>query len=188
MKINKGEYGYRKQHKKIQMMITGLLIAAIIIQLVARFFTDNKATKNILTVMAILTVLPMANVASPLLASWKYKTPSAEFHKKMLPYEENGIFLYDLIVTTKECVIPLDGVIVHPAGIYGYCISSRLNISKAEKELRELFKNNRLNVNIRLITDEKSFLRRLDSLKPASEYEDDGTVEYEAQLLKTLSM
>ena len=61
-------------------------------------------------------------------------------------------------------------------------------MGKAEKELQELLKNNRINLKLRLITDEKSFFRRLDSLKPASEYEDDGTVEYAARLLKNLSM
>ena len=63
-----------------------------------------------------------------------------------------------------------------------------LNTGKAEKELQEFLKNNRINLKLRLITDEKSFFRRLDSLKPASEYEDDGTVEYAARLLKNLSM
>ena len=85
-------------------------------------------------------------------------------------------------------MIPLDAAAVHPTGIFAYCTSSRLNTGKAEKELQELLKNNRINLKLRLITDEKSFFRRLDSLKPASEYEDDGTVEYAARLLKNLSM
>ena len=106
----------------------------------------------------------------------------------MVPYEKNGEVLYDLIVTTKDHVIPLDAAAVHPTGIFAYCTSSRLNTGKAEKELQEFLKNNRINLKLRLITDEKSFFRRLDSLKPASEYEDDGTVEYAARLLKNLSM
>ena len=55
-------------------------------------------------------------------------------------------------------------------------------------ELMGLLKNNRIKLKLRIITYEKSFFRRLDSLKPASEYEDDGTVEYAARLLKNLSM
>lgn len=188
MKKNKGEYGYRDSHKRMQLLLTGVLAAAILAQLIARSFTDNQATKNILTVMAILTVLPMANIASPLIASWKYHTPSDSFHQKMISYEKKGMLLYDLIVTTKEHVIPLDAAAVHPAGIFAYCTSARLNTGKAEKELQELLKNNKINLKLRLITDEKGFFRRLDSLKPASEYEDDGTVEYAARLLKNLSM
>ena len=88
MKINKGEYGYRDSHKRVRVLLTGLLAAAILAQLFARSFTDNQAAKNILTVMAILTVLPMANMASPLIASWKYRTPSEAFHQRMVPYEK----------------------------------------------------------------------------------------------------
>lgn len=187
MKINKGEYGYRDSHKRMRVLLTGLLAAAILAQLFARSFTDNQAAKNILTVMAILTVLPMANMASPLIASWKYRTPSEAFHQRMVPYEKNGEVLYDLIVTTKDHVIPLDAAAVHPTG---FCLLHLLPLKtgKAKRKLQEFLKNNRINLKLRLITVEKSFFRRLDSLKPASEYEDDGTVEYAARLLKNLSM
>ena len=55
-KIRKGQYGYRDQHKKSRLLMTGLFVAAIIAQLVARQLTGDQAAKNILTVMAILTV------------------------------------------------------------------------------------------------------------------------------------
>ena len=35
-KIRKGQYGYRDQHKKSRLLMTGLFVAAIIAQLVAR--------------------------------------------------------------------------------------------------------------------------------------------------------
>ena len=58
MKIRKGQYGYRDQHKKSRALLTGLFAAAIIAQLIARQLASEQAAKNILTVMAILTVLP----------------------------------------------------------------------------------------------------------------------------------
>ena len=48
--------------------IIALLALFIIAQLVDRSFTDNDSVKKILTVMAIVTVLPAANLASPLIA------------------------------------------------------------------------------------------------------------------------
>ena len=141
MKIRKGQYGYRDQHKKSRALLTGLFAVAIIAQLIARQLASEQAAKNILTVMAILTVLPMANLASPLLASWKYRTSERAFYEKARAYEGKCTMLYDLIVTTKE-----------------------------------------------QIRDPHAFFRRLDSLKPASEYEDDGVVAYAAALMKNLSM
>lgn len=188
MKINKGQFGYRDHHRKIRLALVLIFAAAILAQLGARQLTDNQSAKNILTVMAILTVLPMANLASPLIASWRYRTPSEEFHKKIQGYEDKCVILYDLIVTTKEFVMPMDAVAVHPKGVYACCTSSKIDAARAEKALNALFTANKLDPNLKLIKDEHSFLRRLESLKPAAEYEDDGTVPYAAKLMKNLSM
>lgn len=188
MKIKKGEYGYRDHNRKVRLFITLLLIAGILAQVAWRFFTDNQALKNILTVMAILTVLPMANMASPLLASWKYRTGKVSFYSQVKPYENDICILYDLIVTTKEQIIPLDAAAVHPGGVYAYCPSAKVNGKKAEKDISGILTANRMPGNVKIIQDERSFLKRLESLKPASEYEDDGSVAYTAQILKNISM
>ena len=91
----------------------------IIGQLLARNFTDNQAAKNILTVMAVLTVLPVANVASPFLASFRFRTPKKEFYQSIFPFEEKCVVLYDLIITSKEQILPLDAVAVHPTAVCG---------------------------------------------------------------------
>ena len=68
--------------------------------------------KNILTVMAILSALPTANVAAPLLASIKYRTPNRSFYEQLSVYEGQVSVLYDLILTSKEQIMPMDGVII----------------------------------------------------------------------------
>ena len=188
MKIRKGQYGYRDQHKKSRALLTGLFAVAIIAQLIARQLASEQAAKNILTVMAILTVLPMANLASPLLASWKYRTAERAFYEKARAYEGKCTMLYDLIVTTKEQILPLDAVAVHPNGVFAFCSNEKTDLSKAEKAVNALFQANKLDPNVKLIRDPHAFFRRLDSLKSASEYEDDGVVDYAAALMKNLSM
>ena len=180
MKIRKGQYGYRDQHKKSRALLTGLFAAAIIAQLIARQMASEQAAKNILTVMA--------NLASPLLASWKYRTADRSFYEKAHAYEEKCTMLYDLIVTTKEQILPLDAVAVHPNGVFAFCSSEKADLAKAEKAVNALFQANKLDPNVKLIRDPHAFFRRLDSLKPASEYEDDGVVDYAAALMKNLSM
>lgn len=188
MKKEKGQYGYRNSRRRMRLMITVVLVAAILAQLAGRYLTDDQAAKNILTVMAILTVLPMANMASPLLASWKYRTPPAEFYEKMKPYEEKCTILYDLILTTKEYVLPMDAIAVHSHGIYAFCTAGRLDVGKAEKSLNMQFAAGGSGRKIRIIPDEKSFFRRLDSLKPEENQEKENSAEYELSLLKSMSM
>ena len=52
-------------------------------------FLQTMIPSKILTVMAIVTVLPAANLASPLIAIFKYHTPEQAFHEAYMPYEEN---------------------------------------------------------------------------------------------------
>lgn len=188
MKLQKGQYGYRNSYRKQQVLWVLLFLAAIIAQLTARNFTADKAVKNILTVMAVLTVLPMANLASPLLAGWRYKTPAEDFYRKLVPYEEKCTILYDLIITSKEYLMPMDGVAVHPAAVIGYCTNPKVDVKKAEAYLNQMLKGNKLEANAKVIKEETAFLRRLDSLKAAAEYEDDGSLPHVIQLMKNLSM
>lgn len=33
--------------------------------------------------------------------------------------------LYDLIITSREAIIPVDAAAVHPTGVYAYCTAKR---------------------------------------------------------------
>lgn len=184
----KGEYGYRNYHQKIEIGKVAFGVAAILLQLAARNFAEQEAMKNILTVMAIVSALPTANVAAPLLASIRYRTPSAAFYQQLSAYETQFSVLYDLILTSKEQIMPMDGVIVHPAGVYCYCSNPKLSVGKAETFLNDLFRSHRLDPHVKILTDEKGFFKRASSLKPEKDYEDDGSVGYTLQLLKDISM
>ncbi|MCD8121392.1 MAG: O-linked GlcNAc transferase-like protein [Clostridiales bacterium] len=188
MKIEKGQYGYRNRRKRNHVICILVVGAVILLQLGARLIVKTEMTRTILTVTAILTVLPLANVASPLLASWKYRTPDEDFYHRMKRYEDRCQMLYDLIVTTKEQIIPVDAASVHPNGVCLYCPETKLDTAKAEAALNQMFAANRLQLHIKIFRDEHGFVRRLDSLRPMSEYEDDGTVDYAVRTLKSQSM
>ena len=184
----KGEYGYRDSFKRHQAFLVGILALFILAQLGARFLTENQAAKNILTVMAVVTVLPAANLASPLVAVLKYKSISRDFYETYHGLEEKFVILYDLILTTKDDVLPMDAIAVHPTGIYGYCINGKADLKRAEAALNETLKGQRLDPNLKLTGDLKTFDKRIRSLKPAAEYEDDGSVDYAVRVLKSMSM
>lgn len=184
----KGQYGHRNYHRKLQFIKIAVLVAFILGQLIARNFTDVQTVKNILTVMAILTVLPAANLASPYIAAFPYRTPPEDFYHTVNAYEDQFKILYDLVITTKDAVLPVDAIIVHPTGVYAYCVNKKADVQKAEKALNDTFREQRLDPNIKIMKEEHAFMKRLKSLKPASEYEDDGSVDFAAGVLKSLSM
>lgn len=188
MQKKKGEYGYRDNNRKVRLIIVLVLLAAILIQLAARYLTDHESARNILTVMAILTVLPMANMASPLIASWKYRTAPEPFYKKAAAYEARFTILYDLVITSKEFIMPMDAIAVHPNGVIAFCTNGKVDSAKAELFLSGMLSGQKLEPNAKVIKDEHAFFRRLDNLKPTSAYEDDGSLPYVEALLKSLSL
>lgn len=188
MQKRKGQYGYRDSNRKIWLMVTTVFVSAIILQVLVRNLAHHQATENILTVMAILTVLPMANMASPLIAAWNYKTPGREFYDKVAPYEDRFTILYDLIVTTKDQIIPIDAAAVHPIGVFAYCPSQKVDMEKGQSEMGKLFSSDGLDSNILLLNSENEFFMCLDRLKPASECENSQVVEGAAAFLRNISM
>lgn len=187
-KKEKGEYGYRTYRRRFQMGIVLLAVLAILIQLGARNFTQKTEVKNILTVMAVLTVLPMANVASPLVASWRYKQLDRRFYEACRVFEDRFVLLYELVITSREQIIPVEAAAVHPSGIYLYCPSERLNTAKAKEYLTETLKAERFKLPVQIIREEQAFLKRLGNLKAAAGEDDEIEMTAAVNVLKRLSM
>ena len=95
MKVEKGSYGYRKVYKKRQGAMIFIFLVAILAQVIASKLVASQNFSRILIVMSILTVLPMANLASPFLATFRYQTPSQEEMKKILAFSDRGELIFD---------------------------------------------------------------------------------------------
>lgn len=186
-KREKGQYGYRDFHRRVQAGKVLFGAAMILGQLFARNFTDNEAAKNILTVMAILSVLPAANVAAPLLASLKYRTPGREFYRKMAEMEHKGIVLYDLVITSREQIMPVDAAMIHPVGTFACCEDKKTDRAKGEKFLNDMFQSHELAGDVRVLGQE-AFFRKMESLEPAGETGSEEEMKRKGELLKRLSM
>ena len=172
----------------MQMMSTHGASAAIAAQLIARQFITWDSLRNLITISAILTVLPMANMASPLVASWKIKSTPGDFHDACRPYEEKFPILYDLTITSSELIMPIDAAVIHPTGVYMYCPDKRIDTKKGEKFLNEMLTGWKLDGNARIMNERKNFLNRLSTLKAVAKEDDDGSAPYVEKLLNSLSM
>ena len=187
-KKEQGVYGYRDYFKRKRLFWIGLMACAIGILMIIRFTTANRILNILRIICAVLIAIPLANLATPLAAVWKFKTPDRAFYEKVKPYEEKALILYDMVLTTTTSVIPVDVLAIHPTGIYAYNINPKVNVKASEAELNRTLEAMRLDGNLHIISDWKTFEKRMESLKPASEYEDDGSMDYAAETLKKMSM
>ena len=51
----------------------------------------------------------------------------------------------------------MDGILVHPTGVYCFCSNPKADIRKAENYLNEVFRSHKLDPNVKVIADEKAF-------------------------------
>ena len=187
-KIVKGQYGYRDAHKKTQLRNVIIFAVLIIAVLIARSFVPSEDIKKIMIVSAILLVLPMANLASPMIVSWKYKTTPKDFHDAVKPYEAKFPVLYDLIITNTDLIMPIDAAVIHPTGVYLFCPNKTIDVKKAEKFLNEILIGWKLDGNAKVMVEKKNYLNRLASLKDVTEEDDDGSAEHVKSVILGLSM
>ena len=187
-KIRKGYYGYRDAHKKTQIRNVSLFAIAIAAILIGRFFVTWEDMKKMMMITAILLVLPMANLASPMLVSWKYKTAPKDFYDAVKPYGEKFTVFYDLIITNTDLIMPIDAAVIHPSGIYMFCPNKNIDIKKAEKFINEILIGWKLDGNAKIMVEKKNYLNRLASLRDLTEEDDDGSIEYITKVILGLSM
>ena len=153
----KGEYGYRKYFKIKNGIMIGFFIIVILVLFIASKHTKENMSR-ILLVSSILMVLPMANLLSPFLVVFKYR--SCEYDLVKL-YLEDKHFLFDIILTMKEQVMPLDIIYIDEEKIFSV-LSNKADKRKTEDFIKERMKLGGISVNVKVcenINELKKFIK-----------------------------
>ena len=162
MTKKKGEYGYRKYFKIKNGIIIGFFVFIILLLFISSKLTKNADISRILLVSSILTVLPMANLLSPFLVVFKYKSFEYE---KIKEYLEDKHFLFDIILSMKEQVIPLDIIYINEERIFGI-LSNKADKSKTEEFIKERMKIGGIKVSVKIcdsFSEMKKFVQSKDA-------------------------
>ena len=162
MTKKKGEYGYRKYFKIKNGIIIGFFVFIILLLFISSKLTKNADISRILLVSSILTVLPMANLLSPFLVVFKYKSFEYE---KIKEYLDDKHFLFDIILTMKEQVMPLDIIYINEERIFGI-LSNKADKSKTEEFIKERMKIGGIKVSVKIcdsFSEMKKFIQSKDA-------------------------
>ena len=177
----KGEYGYRKYFKIKNGIMIGFFIIVILVLFIASKHTKENMSR-ILLVSSILMVLPMANLLSPFLVVFKYRSCEYDLVK---PYLEDKHFLFDIILTMKEQVMPLDIIYIDVERIF--CVlSNKADKRKTEDFIKERMKLEGISVNVK-VCESINELRKFIKASQKEENVDNKLNEIRA-ILKSLSV
>lgn len=132
--IEKGDYGYLKKNKLIQLIITLVLMLIVCIIFYTGYIKYGN-TKNIFTVFAILSVIPMARFVVGYLMLAKHNSISVDEYNK-IQKKINHNLLYDLIISSPERTYPVKVAIVKDNSVCLYIPNEKVKRLEAEKYVR----------------------------------------------------
>lgn len=165
-KTQKGHYGYIRARKRTLLIRTIILFLGVII-LLAMGLALTHTKKNLLTVAAIVSVLPAANQAVVLFALLPYHGREKDEYESVREIVPNGVLDTELVLTSKnDKSMPIDYAYVHPTGLYCFSFDSKLDIPKTQQYIQTMMKANHLNTHVKVFRDFKQFKKRLRELEP----------------------
>lgn len=163
-KLEKGEYGYLNYRKK-RLGMAALLCFLLVAVLFLIGYLATKTRNNIMTVMAILSVLPAGKFAASFLVLLPHKSASQEQYDRVKAHAKGVKLLSDLVITTGEKTLPTLFMAVHNSSVCGYAEAENYDTAHAEQFLTKNLMANGQKATVKIFKDEKAFLNRLDTMR-----------------------
>lgn len=190
-KIQKGESGYLDYKKKIEILRTTIyfIIVAIIF---AIGYIETGTRLNTMTVIAVLGCLPSAKALVGVIARMPYSSTSQKIVQEVNEKAPHITKVYDLILTTREAIMPVECIVISGETIFGYTSNQKVNLEHLSKHIKEMMSQNNLSYStIKFFHNYQAFLSRAEGLESIAVVEKLDTKELEQQrknLLLQLSM
>ena len=164
-RIKKGHHGYIKRKKRLLLgEVLGLLIGIIGLVVIGVVTTGSR--KNLLTVVAMVSVIPMVNQLVILIALWKYQPCPDKEYEQVASIVGKGILDTELVITSKtDKSILLDYACIHEKGVFCYCSDKNVSEKKTAEYIKSFMKANDLKTDIFVIRDWKNYLNRIRELE-----------------------
>lgn len=164
-KIQKGDFGYIKSQRKKRVAITILMFAIpIVIFLTGLYITHTR--KNMFTLVAILGCLPASKFAVNMIMIWLQKPISQQQHDEIAAHVKDMTVIYEATVSAYEKNTPFVSIVISGLNIIGLTQSPKADPAFAEKHIKKILQGNGFKSNVKVFTDQKQFLRRVDELYP----------------------
>lgn len=167
-RINKGQVGYINYKKRFQLVYTILILLISLAIFFVGFFTSGKDTKNLLTVLAILGVLPGAKSLVNFVVFFPYHSTDRTLLEKAWALEGEGCASYaDLVITSPEHVMHFDYLCVAGTELIGYTTSK--HAERIEKYFTETMKKQGVSIHMKIFTSEEALLKRMKGMQMPQE-------------------
>lgn len=163
-KILKGDFGYLSYAKKKNILHTVVLFAsALLVFLVGYLYNGTRL--NLLTVAAMLGMLPASKSAVEMILYLRQSNCSREINEKIVPHAGNLPVAYELVLTSYDKNFPISAIAVMGNTVCGYSENEKCDANAAEKHIVEILKQNGYKPAVKIFKEVEKFNHRLDAMR-----------------------
>ena len=187
-KATKGYPGYLKK-RKLGLLARGLILAAGVAALFLTGYLTLNTRFNWLTIIAVLSAIPMAMQFATLLSLVHFKDRPKEEYEEIRALTGNGVLDTELIIANKDGkAIDLAYAYFHESGIYLLTLGKITSLDQTEEYLHSFLRLNTVDGPLTLYTDLGVFKKRLKSLEPSDRDECDEYLLRQEGVFRAISM
>lgn len=162
-KTAKGTFGYIRYQKKKRIIVTIIMFAIpLLIYFTGYFQTHTR--KNLFTFVAILGCLPASKSAVGMILICLQKPMEKALYDKILPHVHDLTVVYDTVVSAYEKNTQLPCIVISGLNVVCYCEDAKTDVSFVEEHIKKILQSNGYKANVKIFTELKAFLRRVDEL------------------------
>lgn len=169
----KGEFGYIAAEKKRKLLLTAILFAVPLFI----FFTALIYFKTRMTIWTVITVvgcLPACKMLVNLIMLFRSPSLDPETYQKIAAHTGELVMSYEMYMTFYEKSAFIDAFAICENLVVGYSSDPKIDTAFMEAEAQKILKGNGYRTTVKIFTDLKPFLDRLDTMNDHRESLEEG--------------
>lgn len=177
-KILKGDFGYIKAQRKIEIIKTAILLILPFALYFLGYITTGS-NQNLLTFVAVLGCLPMASAAIQAVLFVKAKPCSEDVYKKIVG---SGVIVtyYDLYFTSYKKNFQVSALFLWKNTLIALTEDDKMVLTEGEEHLKGILSNcGGDNITVKFYTDADKFIERARELTALGADERDYSFIYD---------
>lgn len=182
MRVAKGRPGYLVYKRKVELVKT-IIAFALVLAVLFLGISQTGSRLNVMTIVAVLGALPASKMLVGVITRFPYPSIGEETAAEIAEKTENITVIYDMIITSREKIMPVDCIAISDNTICGYTHSEKVDLHYAATHIKRILEGNKFDkVSVKLFHGYKAFLSRAEGMNAMAAVEQSDTTEKEEML------
>lgn len=163
-KVEKGQPGYLDYKKKVEIIRT-VIYFGIVAAIFFLGYSQTHSRLNMLTVVAAVGCLPASKALVGVITRLPYPSIDRERAAEIRAKTEYLTVCYDLVITSREHIMPVDCLVISGHNIFGYTHYGKVNKDELAKHIKSILAENKITgLTVKVLDQYKPFLARAEGL------------------------